>query len=84
MMEWLKRLVAGDEMFKNYRTRVLLQQYRQWFGESEFPEVALVLRNLEAEVNGEALSANRPPLDAGPWDIVGLREKLRMKRRKER
>lgn len=58
------------------RLRVLMDKYRGWLG--EFPDIALVLDNLQAEIDGnKSLDANFPPSVQGPWDIRGLRETLR-------
>jgi hypothetical protein len=60
------------------RRRVLMSQYRQWL--SEFPDITLVLANMQAEIEGQSLCASNPPSPNGPWGINGLRSILRSRR----
>lgn len=63
------------------RRRVLMQEYQRWL--AEFPQIALVLDNMEAAAVGkEWLCASRPPSENGPWTIEGLREVLRQRTRR--
>lgn len=55
--------------------RILFQLYEQWL--ASMPEVALVLKNLREEAEGQVpVSNNWPPSGEGPWTIFGLRKKL--------
>lgn len=65
--------LANEEQLE--RWRVLMSQYRQWL--AEFPDITLVLDNLQAQVEGKSLCASFPPSPVGPWNIDGLRETLR-------
>jgi len=58
------------------RWRVRWQEYRRWLA-SEHGEIALVLDNLKAEVDGSGRDACWPPGELGPWGVDGLREVLR-------
>jgi hypothetical protein len=57
------------------RWRNVHSEYSRWL--AEFPQVAMVLANMEAVAKGEALCASRPPRKFGPWGVDGLRYMLR-------
>lgn len=62
------------------RLKLAIQQYIRWMT-FEFPDVVLVLENLQAVGEGkESLCASHPPSPTGPWSIDSLREVLRARR----
>lgn len=67
-------VVAELQRWKNTANK-----YNHWL--AEFDDVATVLENLQAEAAGELLNAGHPPTVYGPWDISGLRQVLRAKRK---
>jgi hypothetical protein len=77
---FLKNLI-GNWLFKKEldeleRWKVITNQYHRWL--TEFPEINMMFVNLLIEMDGkQSLCASRPPSKEGPWDIVGLRIKLR-------
>lgn len=76
LKDLLGKLFFNRELDELNRWRVETNSYAQWL--AEFPEIRIALLNLAADVRGEeSLCANRPPSEKGPWDIVGLRLKLR-------
>lgn len=75
MKNWLKWLIAGNEIAELNRWRVMWHEYRAWL--SEFKPVGLALDNLKAEVTGQQLNACFPPSVDGPWTVSGLRERMR-------
>lgn len=56
-----------------------IDEYRRWLGSHEFPEVARVLDNLYAELNGEGLNAGTPR-ESDNCVISSLRDQLRNRR----
>lgn len=78
----LRRRRAGSarDFAELERWRTQWHEYRRWL--AEFPEVAMALDNLRAEVLGkESLDACHPPGDEGPWTVDGLRYKMRERRK---
>ncbi|WP_061286694.1 hypothetical protein [Herbaspirillum chlorophenolicum] len=71
----LKWLIAGPEMRELERRRVTWEQYRRWL--AEFPQVAMALDNMKAEIDGAGLDACHPPSTDGPWTVEGLRDRMR-------
>lgn len=70
----------SQERIELERRRVVLSEYQRWL--AEFPDIALVLDNMQAVIEGkQPLDACRPPGATGPWDVVGLRETLRSRHR---
>lgn len=91
-MNWLRNrlkwLIAGDEMAEVERWRVRCSEYDRWL--AEYPDIALVLRNLHQRASGEGCTSNIAvdvpwvkPSD-GPWDINALRIMVRRIRQGER
>lgn len=79
MPDWLKRLVAGKELDELHARRTIAAQYRHYL--AEFPDIALVLENMDTEASGTAvLNIGWPPSKIGPWSLENLREILRRKR----
>jgi len=62
------------------RLKLAIQEYTRWLS-PEFPDVVLVLENLQAVGEGKkSLCASTPPSSQGPWTILGLRDTLRARR----
>lgn len=51
MLNWLKWLIAGEEMRELERWRVQWEQHRRWF--AEFPDAADALDHMQQEVSGD-------------------------------
>lgn len=79
LLVWLVYKLAPKEMFELNMWRLKFLEYRRWL--AEFPEIALVMDNMVAEIDQkEMLNVSHPPGNKGPWDVAGLRERLRMRR----
>lgn len=79
MFKFIKRWIARKEIEKLHRYSATWQQYRRWL--AEFPEIAIVLDNFEAEVNGKkSLNICWPPSETGPWSVSNLRDILRQRK----
>lgn len=71
MLNWLKWLIAGKELRELEIRRQRLIDYQRWL--AEFPDVSLVLKNMQIEIDGMTpLDVCYPPGKEGPWDIANL------------
>jgi hypothetical protein len=76
LLVWLALKLAPKEMNELNLWRTKSIEYRRWL--SEFPDIRMAMDNMMAEINQiEHINVSYPPDNTGPWDVAGLREKLR-------
>ena len=76
---WTLKNRLADAQERLERWERAWQEHDKWLALSS-PEAELVLRNLKAQVKGEALDVCWPPSKSGPWEISRLREVLNTRR----
>jgi hypothetical protein len=77
MLEYLKYLLAGEELNELLKWRSTWNQYRRWL--TPIPAMSVMLDNMNNEVTGKLpMCASHPPMSQGPWTIDGLRRQLEL------